>query len=267
MSTIPLSNQESIEKKLFNKIQELQSEELRLYNQLESQSIGNPDPAEISQIIKSIENTTSLRNTLYEKLQNDLKKSKQDVGHLSSYIQEQIDTTQVLEQQLEESRKRAQQIKSSKTDVLRMIELGKYEASRYNAHKNVIKLVIYAILAVIVVTLLLKYNVIPSVLGSGLITLIVAGSIIMIGMRVYDLSMRSNLDYNQYNWSFDRDEANKGYESVWQFDERAFEKAKQGIEQEVSSETNTITKNASREAQSIKKDVNKVDNSMNNKKK
>lgn len=233
MSTNSLSSEESVEKKIFDKIQELQSEELKLYNQLESQSVGNPDPTEISQTIKSIEKTTSLRNTLYEKLQNDLNNNKKNIGNLSSHLQDQANTTQVLEQQLQEAKKRADKIKSGKTDALRMIELGKYEASRYNAHKNLIKLIIYFILGIIVVTLLLKYNIIPSVLGSGLITLLVAVGLIMVGMKAYDLSNRSNLNYDQYNWGFDRDQANKGYESVWQFDERAFEKVEGEVEGEI----------------------------------
>lgn len=215
----------SVEEKLFERIQELQTKEMTLYGTLESLSTSNPDESEISSTIEEINQTTQLRDTLYDKLSSDLNKSADTVGSLSQHLQDQIETTNVMERQLQKARERADQIKQTKKDTNRMVQLGQYEAERYKAHKDFIKLMIYFLLALLVVVVLLRYNIIHSVLASGLITLIVALALIMGGQRMYDLYSRSNLDYTKYDWSFDREEANKGYSSVWEHDVRAFEQA------------------------------------------
>lgn len=221
----------SVEEKLFEIIQELQEKELTLYEKLERLSTSNPDENEISSTIETINQTTKLRDTLYDKLSSDLNKSADTVGSLSQTLQDQIETTNVMENQLQKARERAEQIKQTKKDTNRMVQLGQYEAERYKAHKEFIKLMIYFLLTLLTIVVLLRYNIIHSALASGLITLIVALALIMGGQRMYDLYSRSNLDYTKYDWSFDREEANKGYSSVWEHDVRAIERA----EDEISS--------------------------------
>lgn len=234
MSTVQRDSvDKSVEEKLFERIQELQEQERDLYEQLESQSTAKPDEKAIQEIISKINETTRTRNVLYDKLSSDLNKSATNINQLSSHLQDQIETTNVIEDQLQKARERAERIKETKHDTTRMVELGQYEAERYKAHKNFIKLMIYFLLGILFIVLLLKYNLIPSAMGSGLITIIIVGALIMGGQRIYDMSSRSNLDYNKYTWSFDRDEANKGYDSVWEHDKRAFEKAEGQIENQI----------------------------------
>lgn len=228
-----MSVNKSVEEKLFERIQELQDKELSLYQKLESLSTSSPNESEISSTIEEINQTTKLRDTLYEKLGSDLNKSANTVGSLSQHLQDQIETTNVVESQIQKARERAKQIKQTKKDTNRMVQLGQYEAERYKAHKNFIKLMIYFLLALLAVVALLRYNIIPSVLASGLITVIVVLALIMGGQRMYDLYSRSNLDYTKYDWNFDREQANKGYSSVWEHDVRAFERAEGEVEDEI----------------------------------
>jgi len=220
----------SVEEKLFDRIQELQDQERDLYNQLETESTANPDEEKIQEIIEKIDKLTKTRDVLYDKLSTDLNKSAENINNLSTHLQDQIETTNIVENQLQKARERAEQIKQTKRDTTRMVELGQYEAERYKAHKNLIKLMIYFLLGILSVVLLLKYNVIPSIMGSVLITIIMVVLLIVVGQRMYDLSTRSNLDYKKYDWGFDADEANRGMETVLQFDEGEVKKAEGEIE-------------------------------------
>lgn len=224
-----MSVNKSVEEKLFERIQELQDKELSLYQKLESLSTSSPNETEISSTIEEINQTTKLRDTLYEKLGSDLNKSANTVGSLSQHLQDQIETTNVIESQIQKARERAKQISQTKKDTNRMVQLGQYEAERYKAHKDFIKLMIYFLLGLLAVVALLRYNIIPSVLASGLITIIVVLALIIGAQRIYDLNSRSNLDYTKYDWNFDREQAN----SVWEHDVRAFERAEGEVEDEI----------------------------------
>jgi hypothetical protein len=227
------SNELSIEEKLFERIKELQDKELSLYQRLESLSTSSPNEDEISSTIAEINQTTKLRDTLYEKLGSDLNKSADTVGSLSQHLQDQIETTNVIESQIQKARERAEQIRQTKKDTNRMVQLGQYEAARYKAHKDFIKLMIYFLLGLLAVVALLRYNIIPSILATGLITIIVVLALIMGAQKIYDLKSRSNLDYAKYDWNFDREQANKGYGTVWEHDDRALERAEGEVEDEI----------------------------------
>lgn len=231
--------------KLLEQIQHLQQQELILYNELESESTSQPNVSEIDKIIDKIAHTATLRKTLYDKLASDLQQGKNNIQNLSKHIQDQVQSTKVIEKELKIARSKAEKHNHTKNNKLRMVELGTYEAERYRAHKNFIKILSLFLLGLVLTTILLRYNVIPSILGSTLIILIVVGAVIMSIYKLYDLSMRSNLKYNQYDWNFDRKQAESGYETVWQHDKKAFEKAKGEAKEFGKNVDKEITQNIS----------------------
>jgi len=204
------------------KIQQLQNQETILYNDLEQ----TKSPSEVDDIVQRITEVSSLKDTLYNSLANDLHKSKTMFEDKSEQLELDIQSTQVIEQQIQQARKRAMKNANVHGNKARLVELGTYETERYRAHKSYLQKLLMFLAGLVVVIMLLRYNVIPSVLGSLLITLLIVGTIIMSIYQVYDMSQRSNMNYDQYTWGFDPAQASEDYQTVWEHDVGALRKLK-----------------------------------------
>lgn len=211
---------------IVDQIQHLQTQETVLYDELEQAKT----PAEIDQLIERIQQVSTLKDTLYHTLANDLQKNKSAIENKGNQLELDIQSTQVIEQQVQQAQNRALKNANIRGNKARLVELGTYETERYRVHKSYLQWLLMFLLALIVVIVLLRYNVIPSVMGSLLISIIIVATIIMSIYQLYDMSLRSNMNYDQYTWGFDPEQAGKDYQTVWEHDVGAFRKAKQEAE-------------------------------------
>lgn len=205
---------------ILGQIQHLQNQETVLYDELEQ----SKTPSDIDQIITRIQHVSTLKDTLYHTLANDLQKNKSAIENKGNQLELDIQSTQVIEQQVEQARQRAMKNANVRGNKARLVELGTYETERYRVHKSYLQWLLMFLLALIVVIVLLRYNVIPSVMGSFLITVIIVATIIMSIYQLYDMSLRSNMNYDQYTWGFDPEQAGKDYQTVWEHNVDAIEK-------------------------------------------
>lgn len=224
---------------ILGQIQKLQNQETILYDELEQ----SKSPSEVDEIIQRITEVSTLKDTLYATLANDLHKNKTMFEDKSEQLELDIQSTQVIEQQIQHARNRAMKNANVRGNKARLVELGTYETDRYRAHKSYLQWLLIFLFALVVVIMLLRYNVIPSIIGSSLITLIIVGTIIMSVYQIYDMSQRSNMNYEQYTWGFDPDQASKDYQTVWEHDVGALRKLK--------TEASTGIKEAARKTQSF----------------
>jgi len=225
---------------IIQQIQLLQNQEIELYAELEKSVLAGQSSS-MDSIVEKIQQVSTLKRTLYDNLAVDLKKSRDTVGDMSKQLERDVHATNVIEKQVEQARQRA----ISNADVVgnktRLIELGMYEAERYQVHKSYLLYLIMFLVGLIVVVVLLRFNVIPSMIGSMLITLLIVGAIIMSIYQLYDMSQRSNLDYSKYSWNFDKAEASKNYETVWEHDVNAMRQIGASIDSEVDSGASYIS--------------------------
>lgn len=225
---------------ILGQIQHLQTQETILYDELEQAKT----PAEIDQLITRIQQVSTLKETLYHTLANDLQKNKSAIENKGNQLELDIQSTQVIEQQVQQAKNRALKNANIRGNKARMVELGTYETERYRVHKSYLQWLLMFLLALIVVIVLLRYNVIPSVMGSLLISIIIVATIIMSIYQLYDMSLRSNMNYDQYTWGFDPEQAGKDYQTVWEHNVDAIEKgeteAETGINEAKQSATSFI---------------------------
>lgn len=205
---------------ILGKIQQLQNRETSLYNQLET----SQNPVEVDKIIQEIMETSTLKDTLYHSLANDLEKGKMLVENKSEQLETDIQSTQAIEEQVEQARKRAMKNTHVSGNKARMVELGTYEVERYRVHKSYLQWLLIFLASLIVIVVLLRNNIIPSMVGTFLITAILFAVILLSIYQLYDMSRRSNMDYSKYNWNFDPAQASKDYQTVYDHDVTALHK-------------------------------------------
>ena len=108
---------------------------------------------------------------------------------------------------MNDSKRRLNLLEADKIDKLRLVEINTYYGKQYDAHKQIMKIVVIICIPVLILTILASKEIIPSrlnVLLSGIIIIIGA---FIIGAKVIDLSNRDNMNYDEYNWYFNKDDA------------------------------------------------------------
>jgi hypothetical protein len=84
----------------------------------------------------------------------------------------------------------------------RMIGVNNYYARRYEAHSSVMKKIVLFCGIIILVIFLMKIGFINDSISSILIIATLAVGIVIVGKQVWDISRRSNIDFDKYNYPF-----------------------------------------------------------------
>jgi hypothetical protein len=89
----------------------------------------------------------------------------------------------------------------------RMVGVNTYYTRRYEEHSSVLKYVVLFCGIIIFAIFLMKIGIINNTISSIIIIASLAVGIIIIGGKVWDLSRRSNIDYDQYTFKFNPKDA------------------------------------------------------------
>jgi hypothetical protein len=191
-------------KQILDNIKSLQTTEMDLYNSLENKSL-NADQKQ--QVINKINQISQMRINLYANLKDMYSYYQQDVSSSRNTLNDQMVSIDVIENELNDSKRRLNLLEADKIDKLRLVEINTYYGKQYDAHKQIMKIVVIICIPVLILTILASKEIIPSrlnVLLSGIIIIIGA---FIIGAKVIDLSNRNNMNYDEYNWYFDKSAA------------------------------------------------------------
>jgi len=91
----------------------------------------------------------------------------------------------------------------------RMAQINTYYTRNYEANTDVMRNVIYISVALIILAVLRKKELIPGSISTlGVIFILTIGGII-IGGQVFDIMRRNDSDFDKYDWNFNEDQMNK----------------------------------------------------------
>ena len=91
----------------------------------------------------------------------------------------------------------------------RMAQINTYYTRNYEANTDVMKNVIYVSVALIILAVLRKKELIPGSISTlGVIFILTMGGII-IGGQVFDIMRRNDSDFDKYDWNFNEERMNK----------------------------------------------------------
>ena len=96
---------------------------------------------------------------------------------------------------------------TEKRDKARLVEINTYYGKKYNAHKQIMKTIVLICIPIIVLTILGNKGLIPNTFAVLLITFIILFGIFSIGYQIIDLSNRDNMNYDEYDWKFNKNNA------------------------------------------------------------
>jgi len=201
--TSSLNELKSTHETTLKTISELQAIEKQLYTQLETASAAlGPDG--ISEQQKLIDRINSLSNTrigLFNTLNTLSQTTQNNVYNTRNALVDKLVAAKVVENELNNLKNNFNEMTETKNNRLRMVEINNYYTKRHQAHSAIMKLIILICAIALLLTILNKKGFIPSNIYKILVVITLAGGSYFIIMRLVDANMRSNMDYDKYEWA------------------------------------------------------------------
>ena len=190
--------------KIIDNIKSLQTTEMKLYDSLESKAL-NADQK--MQIINQINQISQMRISLYANLKDSYSYYQQDVYESRNTMNDQMVSVDVIENELNDSKRRLNLLETQKNNKIRLVEINTYYGKQYNAHKQIMQIIVLICIPVLLLTGLASKGILPPKLSSLITGIIIIIGIYIIGAKIIDLSNRDNLNFDEYDWYFDKEAA------------------------------------------------------------
>jgi len=189
---------------IINNIKSLQETEMKLYDSLESRSLNSDQQ---KQIIDRINQISQMRMNLYASLKDMYSYYQQDVSDSRNAMNNQMVSVDVIENELNDSKRRLNLLEAQKNNKIRLVEINTFYGKQYDAHKQIMQVVVFICIPVLILTVLANKGILPPRINSLLIGIIIIIGLVIIGAKIIDLSNRDNMNFDEYNWYFNKDEA------------------------------------------------------------
>jgi hypothetical protein len=189
---------------IINQIKSLQTTEMKLYDSLEGKSL-NADQQK--QIIDKINQISQMRINLYANLKEMYSYYQEDVSSSRNTLNNQMVSVDVIENELNDSKRRLNLLEAQKDNKIRLVEINTFYGKQYDAHKQIMQIVVIICIPVLILTVLSSKGILPSKITALLTGIIIIIGLFIIGAKIIDLSNRDNMNFDEYNWYFNKDEA------------------------------------------------------------
>ena len=189
---------------IIENIKSLQTTEIKLYDRLESTTLSYEQKQEI---IDKINQISQMRINLYANLKDMYSYYQQDVSGSRNAMNDQLVSLDLIENELNGSKIRLNLLEAQKNNKIRLVEINTYYGKKYNAHKEIMQIIVIVCIPVLILTILASKGIIPSRLNTLLTGIIIIIGLYIIGAKIIDLSNRDNMNFDEYDWYFNKDEA------------------------------------------------------------
>lgn len=188
----------SPEESILKDIQKLQSLEQELFSSLENDTTLSVSAQE--KILDKINKITDMRLDLYQTLNDINKFYKNSLDNSNITLKEQKQAVTILENNLNQTKKKQKRLKERKNNKIRLVEINNYYGSRYEEHAELVKIIIFTLVPLVILSIGRRF--VPDVLFYALVTIIVIIGSYQFVVRFWSTTMRDDMNYGQYNWYF-----------------------------------------------------------------
>lgn len=184
---------------LIKSITSIQNNEKYLYERLRSiQNSNIPNDIEIVKIKKNLGELRKIRKTLYDSLKRMYNRFSNDISHHSD-VKNGVIMVDMINEEIQQMENNLNTLRIRKQNNQRLASIKNYEQKRYKSRIELLKLIVYMLVALIFVFILQRI-ILPYSVAQLLYIIILSIGIIYILYKVYDMNMRDNFDYDKYDW-------------------------------------------------------------------
>ena len=177
---------------------------MKLYDSLEGKTL-NADQQKL--IIDKINQISQMRMGLYANLKDMYSYYQEDVSSSRNTLNNQMVSVDVIENELNDSKRRLNLLETQKDNKIRLVEINTFYGKQYDAHKQIMQIVVIICIPVLILTVLASKGILPPKITALLTGIIIIIGLFIIGAKIIDLSNRDNMNFDEYDWYFNKDEA------------------------------------------------------------
>lgn len=207
---------ENNSKNLLDSIQKLTSTETDLLTQVtnlagvdtgasgvNTSDLNNPETNKrIKKLLAEIENIEQIKTSIYNTLTSSYQLTQQQIDAIRPVVANSNVANQLMADALNVKLEQLGEQIDLHNNSERLIGVNNYYARRYEAHSSVMKKIVLFCGIIILVIFLMKIGFINDSISSILIIATLAVGIVIVGKQVWDISRRSNIDFDKYNFPF-----------------------------------------------------------------
>jgi hypothetical protein len=197
---------------ILQNIQLLQNSEQELMNDLEN----NPQLTSQQQqkIIQKIQQLTDIRSGLYTTLSDLNSFYKTALTSSTGTLKQQSEAINIVETELNRTKQRLQYLETEKNNKIRLVEINEYYGDKYSEHTSLMKIIIFTLIPIIILTFIYNKGFLPSRIYYLLFIIVGVVGAIYFWKTYASIITRDNMNYDAYNWAFDPKSAPKGKGTV-----------------------------------------------------
>ena len=204
----------------------------RLIEVLQQKSAAGADKADLDLVVNDINAISDARESIQKGLLSLTTVLQSQVAETRGDLVDEMTVVGVMETELNNAKKNMNSLIDTKNNKLRMVEINTYYGKRYEEHTNLMKLIIIICLPLLLLAILGKKGKIGGDLAKTLGGIIIAIGVILIIIKVYDLSRRDNMNYDEYNFIDWGNDPAANSPTVWEYDKEQLEGIKDATESE-----------------------------------
>ena len=207
---------ENNSKNLLDSIQKLTSTETDLLTQVtnlagvdtgasgvNTSDLNNPETNKrIKKLLAEIENIEQIKASIYDTLTSSYQLTQQQIEAIRPIVANSNVANQLMADALNVKLEQLGEQIDLHNNSERLIGVNNYYARRYEAHSSVMKKIVLFCGIIILVIFLMNIGFINDSISSILIIATLAVGIVIVGKQVWDISRRSNIDFDKYNFPF-----------------------------------------------------------------
>ena len=184
-------------------IKDLQTREKTLYNELNARRDLMTEQQKETLLLQ-IQQNAQMRFNLYSTLQDIYASYATNTVASKNTLNYQKTALDIVEDELQRLKERYNALENKKVQKIRMTGINTYYSKKYAAQKNIMRYVAIMCVPIIILTILGNRGIIPGRLNIVIIGFILLIGIFKIGKLVIDLSNRDSMNFDEYNWTFNK---------------------------------------------------------------
>jgi hypothetical protein len=204
----PLPNIAENNEKILGDIQNLQRMENKILQTLETR--GNLSHNEITKMVDNLNQLSTSRVNLYTTLSNMSNFYTDALSSSTDVLKQQTAAINIVESELNRSKRRLQFLQMEKNNKIRLVEINEYYGDKYQEHADLMKIIIFTLIPIIIITFVYNRGLIPNALYYFLFIIIGVIGAVFFWRKYASIISRDNMNYDSYDWAFDPSTAPTG---------------------------------------------------------
>jgi hypothetical protein len=206
MSGLPNAQQNN--EQILNDIQSLQQMEQQLFNSLETNT--NLSTEEQKKIVEKMNQLSNMRINLYQTLSGVNNYFENALNTSVGSLKQQLVAIEIVENELDKAKRRLEILEEEKNNKIRLVQINTYYGDKYAEHAQLMKIIIFTLIPVIIVSFIFNAGFLPSTIYYIILVIISLIGAFFFWRRFASIIMRDNMNYQEYNWSFNPDSVESG---------------------------------------------------------